>query len=335
MYEDFRSNCNEEVIIKIIGKTSLEYPMIDQQKLREILYLSFHNYNVLPIEKSLVASDVEDRIMMYLAVKKLDGLSAKTLKNYKLELFKLSNTIIKPVNLITTNDLRYYLAIRGKNLKSTSLSTVISYLKSFFDWMHQEEFIERDPTRKIKQPKKEKRLRHALTIDEIERLRDACNTVRQRALLETLYATACRLSEIKDLNIDDINFSTLTTRVIGKGNKERIVYLNAKSKLYLQKYLNTRTDKNSALFVSTKHPYGRLGVRAIEREISKIGEQAKIQKQIYPHILRHSFATHALASGMTLDIIQRILGHSDPATTQIYSALNDTAVQQEYKKLNF
>lgn len=328
-------NCSEEATIKILGKLSLEYPEIDQLKIRNILDAVLSNYDVLTKETSLVQSDLIDRAMMFIAVKKLDGLSEKTLYNYKLHLQRLNQYVLKPVNFITTTDIRMYLAQISKDKKQSTLATEISVLKSFFGWMHDEEIIEKNPMKKIKQPKVAKRLRSALTIEEVERLRDACSTSRERALLETLYSTACRLDEVVKLNKNDINFNTLSARVIGKGDKERIVYLSSKCKLYLEKYIYSRNDNCDALFVTSRRPHSRLGRRSIQKEIANIGIIANIEKPIYPHILRHSFATHALQSGMTLDTIQRILGHTDPSTTQIYSELNDSTVQQEYKKLNF
>lgn len=326
---------SEEVTIKILGKLSLEYPKLDQLKIRNILDEVLSNYDICTKEKSLVQSDLPEKATMYLTVKKLDGLSKKTLYNYKLHLEKFYEYVLKPVNFITTTDIRIYLAQISKDKKQSTLSTEISILKSFFGWMHDEEIIEKNPMKKIKQPKVSKRLRNALTIEEIELLRDVCKTTRQRALLETLYATACRLDEIVKLNKDDISFNTMSARVVGKGDKERIVYLSSKSKIYLEKYFHERIDSNEALFVTSRKPFKRLGGRSIQREINNLGKLARIEKSIHPHILRHSFATHALQSGMTLDTIQRILGHTDPSTTQIYSELNDSTVQQEYKKLNF
>jgi integrase/recombinase XerD len=327
----------EELIIKIIGKLSLEYPSLDQHKVREILYECINNYEITARETALVASDIPDRANMYLAVKKLDGLSEKTLYNYKLHLERFASIVVKPLSMITTNDIRVYLAMlsKSKDLKQTSMSTEISILKSFFGWLSDEEIIEKNPMKKIKQPKVSKRLRNALTIEEIELLRDVCKTTRERALLETLYATACRLDEIVKLDKKNISFNTMSVKVIGKGDKERIVYLSSKSKIYLEKYFHERIDSNEALFVTSRKPFKRLGGRSIQREINNLGKLARIEKSIHPHILRHSFATHALQSGMTLDTIQRILGHTDPSTTQIYSELNDSTVQQEYKKLNF
>ena len=328
-------NCNEEIIIKIVGKISLSYPGIEQLKLREILYEVFDKYETFTLETSLVASDLQDRIMMYLAVKKMEGLSDTTLYNYNLQLQRFANTVIKPVSIIKTNDIRMYLAYISGSMKSTSVCTQISMLKSFFAWLQVEEIIQVNPMVKIKAPKTEQRLRHALTIEELERLRDVCTTNRQRSLLEVLYCTASRLDEISKLNSLDLNFSTMSVDVIGKGNKERTVYLSSKAKIYVNKYLNERKDNNPALFVASKSPYKRLGHRSIEREIAELGKAAKLNKAIYPHILRHSFATHALAAGMSLDIIQKILGHSDPSTTQIYAENKISTVKFEYEKLNF
>lgn len=325
----------EELTIKLIGKLSLEFPGINQLKARDIINEVINSYEISPKETALVKSDIPERAMMYLASKKLEGLSKKTLYNYKLHLEKLNQYLPKPLNFITTTDIRIYLSKISKEMQQSSLSTEISILKSFFNWLHDEEIIEKNPMKKISQPKVAKRLRSSLSIEEIELLRDACKTTRQRALLETLYATACRLDEVEKLNINDINFNTMSVRVIGKGDKERFVYLSSKSKIYLEKYFKERIDNTPPLFVASKKPHKRLGRRSIEREINKIGQMARLEKSIYPHILRHSFATHALQSGMSLDTIQKILGHTDPATTQIYSELNDSTVQEQFRKLNF
>lgn len=325
----------EELVIKIIGKLSLEYPNLDQLKVRNILYECINDYEITTRETSLVASDIPDRINMYLAVKKLDGLSEKTLYNYKLHLKRFASIVIKPLSVITTNDIRLYLAMlsKSKNLKQTSMGGEISILKSFFSWLTDEEIIEKNPMKKIKNVKKEKRLRKSLTQEELELLRDSCKTVRQRALLEFLFSTGCRVSEISNTDIQDINWNKEELNVIGKGNKERTVFINAKAKLYLRKYLKEREHiDNPALFVASKKPYNRLGVRSIEKEINAIGKQAGFDKSIFPHLLRHTTATLALKSGMSLTSIQQLLGHDDPSTTQIYAETNNQDVKHEYNK---
>lgn len=329
-------NCNEEAVIKILGKLSLEYPQLEQLRIRDLIESVLNNYAISSKETSLVASDLLDKAMMFIAVKKLDGLSKKTLYNYKLQLQRFNDFVVKPVNFITTTDIRIYLAQISNGQKPSSIANKISVLKSFFGWLSDEEIIEKNPMKKIKQPKVSKRLRSALSVEEIELLREACKTTRQRAILETLYCTGCRLDEIVKLNKKDLDFNKMSTRVIGKGDKERIVYISSKAKIYLEKYFKERVDNCEALFVTSRKPANRLGRRSVEIEINTIGKLAGIQKTIYPHILRHSIATHALQSGtMSLYTIQRLLGHSSPATTQIYSELDDRTVQEQYRKLNF
>lgn len=324
----------EELVVKIIGKLSLEYPTLNQHKIREILYECINDYEITTRETALVVSDIPDRAAMYLAVKRLDGLSEKTLYNYKLHLERFASIVIKPLSIITTNDVRVYLAMlsRSRDLKQTTLATEISVLKSFFGWLFNEEYITKNPMTKIKSPKKEKRLRKSLNVEELERLRDACKTIRERAILEFLFSTGCRLSELTATNIKDIDWNTQSLHVIGKGNKERVVYFSPKAKIYLQKYLQTRTDNNPALFIASKKPYGRLGNRSIEREINKIAIRAGFDKAVFPHLLRHTMATLALQSGATLTTIQRLLGHEDPGTTEIYAEISDENVKDEYRK---
>lgn len=325
----------EELIIKVIGKLSLEYPDINQHKVRELLYECINGYEITARETALVASDIPDRATMYLAVKRLDGLSEKTLYNYKLHLERFASIVVKPLSIITTNDIRVYLAMlsKSKDLKQTSMATEISILKSFFGWLHDEEIIEKNPMKKIKQPKKEKRLRKSLTQEELELLRDSCKTTRQRAILEFLFSTGCRLEEMVNTNIEDIKWDKSELNVIGKGNKERTVYLNAKAKLYLKKYLEERKNRsNPALFICSKHPFGRLGNRSVEREINKIAKAAGFDKSIFPHLIRHTTATLGLQAGMSLTSIQHLLGHEDPSTTQIYAETSNSDVKYEYNK---
>ncbi|MCT8975481.1 tyrosine-type recombinase/integrase [Clostridium sp. CX1] len=325
-------NCNDELIIKCIGKISLEFPELDQLKLRRILEEAFYGYDVLSKETALVASDIEEKIQIYLAVKKLDGLSRKTLDSYELNLMSFANFIRKPIATVTTMDIRMYLAVRCKNLKGTTTNTHISTLKSFFGWLSNEEYIPKDPTKKIKHTKEPKRLRHALTEEEIELLRQACKTDREKALIEFLVSSGARLSEVIGVNKDKINWYEMSLNVIGKGNKERKIYFSIKAKILLQKYLSARKDECPALFVTGKYPHQRMGSRSVEREINNIAIRAGFDKSIYPHLFRHSFATHKLNSGMPLVILQKLMGHDSPETTLVYSEISEENIKHEYKK---
>ena len=328
------SIANDEVIIRMVGKLTLEFPDIDQLKVREIIEESLYKYDVVPVETGLVVSDVEDRLMIYLAVKKLDGLAKTTLKNYKDNILKFSNVLIKPIATVTTMDLRMYLANRCKNMKPTSTNEQIFILKSFFGWLYTEEYIPKNPTTKLKPTKTPSRLREALSTEEIEILRQKCNSIREKTLFEFTYSTGCRLTEIVSINKEDIDWNNKMLKVVGKGNKERVVCFNTKAKYLLKEYLLTRSDNNCALFVTSKYPINRLGGRSIEREIKNIADRANLGKAIYPHLLRHSIATHLLAGGMALHNVQQLLGHSDPKTTQIYAETSIENVVYEYKRIS-
>ncbi|MHB9925501.1 site-specific tyrosine recombinase/integron integrase [Clostridium botulinum] len=330
----YSSSSKEEVVIKLVGKLSLEFPEIDQRKVRTIAEEVLYKYRVLPEETGLVTSDIEEKLQIYLASKKLDGLSLKTLKNYQYNLAIFADHLRKPLGTITTMDLRMFLAVRCKNMKATSVNGQISILKSFFGWLHEEEYIPKNPAKKLKQTKEPKRLRHAMTEEEVELLRQASKTDREKALIEFLISTGCRLSEVVGVNKDDINWHEMSLNVIGKGNKERKVYFSTKAKILLKKYLLTREDNNEALFVTSKRPHSRLGGRSIQREIKKIAKRAEIDKSIYPHLFRHSFATCKINSGMPLPVLQHIMGHENPSTTQVYAQLSEENIKYEYKKIS-
>jgi integrase/recombinase XerD len=323
----------EEVVIRIVAAVAQIFA-VDPQKVREVIEEVLYDYDITPAQKALVVkSNMVNKILLYLAARKLDGLSDRTLEGYQRYLGKFSMVVQKDVEDITTMDIRRYLALYTRTgVKNSTISTITNILRGFFRWLEDEDYIVKSPCRKIKPIKTEKRLRKALTTEELELLRDGCRTYRQRALLEFFHSTGCRLEEVESVNISDIDWQNMQLRVIGKGNKERIVYLNAKAKIHLQKYLMTRLDSDEALFVTSKQPIKRLGRRSIEREFVKIGEQSKLGKNVYPHLLRHTMATHMLNSGADLGTVQAILGHEDASTTQIYAQLSNTNIEHQYRK---
>ncbi|WP_085829073.1 site-specific tyrosine recombinase/integron integrase [Clostridium massiliodielmoense] len=339
MFQEIKNNNNEEAVIKILGKLILEVPELEhdlnkQLKVRNVIEEVLYNYDVITKETTLATSDIEEKLQMFLAVKKLDGLSSLTLENYQREISKFGSIVFKPLNSVTTMDIRMYLALVNKNVKETTLSTKVSILKTFFGWLLNEEFILKDPTKKIKTPKVGKRLRNALTEEELETLRNNCNTLREKALLEFIFSTGCRLSEVYKLNIKNINWQDLSIKVTGKGNKERRVYFTIKSKLLLKEYLKSRKDDSSALFVTSKKPHNRLGRRSIQKEINNIAKRAGFDKSVFPHLLRHTFATVALNNNMPVTVIQKLMGHESVDTTMIYAELDNSTLKQEYKKLS-
>lgn len=227
-----------------------------------------------------------------------------------------------------------FLAILAKNfkLKNTSIETEKSILKSFFGWLEQEDYITKSPAKKLKPTKIDKKLRGSLTIEEVEILKESCKTLRERALVEFFYCTGCRLDEAYKLNRNDIDWQNMCVKVLGKGSKERIVPITAKAKIHIQKYLLSRTDDCEALFITERKPIHRMGHRAIQREIKKIGIRAGIKKNIYPHLIRHTTATIMLNNGAELAAVQNLLGHTDPGTTQVYLDVSNQYVQEQYRK---
>ena len=325
----------EIIIIKIMAELG-EIVDIEPKKMRAVLDESFNGYSVEKESYDLVVSDLKEKIKYFLASKKIDGVKMNTLYNYNLKLQHFADRVVKPCSMITTHDIRYYLALisQEKVLKESTMATNFSVLKSFFAWLSNEEIIDKDPMRKLKTPSLNKRnLRKALSGEELEKVRNACNTLREKALVEFLSSSGCRVSELQQLNILDLDLNERSVEVLGKGDKKRVVYFSPRAKLFIQEYIESRKDKNPALFVSERAPYPRLGVRAIQLEIKRLGEEAKLNRKVHPHLLRHTFATLALNSGMDITVIQSILGHESVATTQIYATMNKDHIKSEYRKL--
>lgn len=288
-------------------------------------------YDIRPAQLPGAHPDIRDKIKLYLAAKKLEGLSPLTLNGYQIELRIFATSINKPVDQITTADLRVFLG-QFDHLKLSSLSKRLSVLKSFFGWLTEEEIIPRDPTKRIKPPKTEQLLPKYLTIEELEMLREACETPRERALIEVLYATGCRLSEVQVLNRQDIDWQRNSVKAYGKGSKEREVYFSWKALYHLKKYLKTRNDAHPALIVTERRPVNRLSCRGIQRAVKIIAKRSGIQKNISPHVLRHTFATLTLNNGADLVAVQSLLGHANPSTTQVYAHLTANRRREQYQK---
>lgn len=333
-----KKDYTDQLINSILGKLTLEYDIFKTPKkqieLREILEIELYKYNIGTKETSLTITNAENKIPLFLAVKKLEGMSDKTLKNYKYELQKFSDFMPKAVEEITHNDVRMYLITRCKDIKETSKATKIYILKAFFQWLLEEEYVDKNIMDKIKTPKIPKRLREGLALEQIELLREACKTPRQRAIFELFITSGIRVSELSSLNIKDLNLNDLSAKVIGKGNKERKFLFTPKAKILIQQYLETRNDESPALFVSKKIPYNRLSTRAIQIEIKAIRTNSGIDEDVFPHKLRHSFCEIKANSGMSMTVLQKLMGHGNLSTTERYYTINDDVVKGEYKKLS-
>ena len=280
-------------------------------------------------------SNLPRRVEAFLAAKRIDGCRPKTIKGYRERLKLFMTQCSKPVQQITTDDLREYLAylVDERHLMDNSVQAHINTLRSFFSWLVDEDNIRKSPMRKIKALKSDKLLsRHSLSAGQLELVRDGCRGYKEKALVEFLVSSGCRVSEVAGLRVDDIDWRDRKCKVIGKGNKERTVYFSVRAKLMLQLYIAERRG-GEALFASSRAPYEPLTDRGIEKMISKLGKRIGMERPLYPHLMRHTFASHALNCGMELTIIQHLLGHSDPKTTLIYAEIDPIRVQYEYNRM--
>ncbi|TFB24068.1 integrase [Filobacillus milosensis] len=268
----------------------------------------------------------------YEADKRIEGYSLSTLNAYQLQT-KLLVKYLGDINVkdITTELLKQYLSDSGKDLKPSSLSHRIRFIRSLFRWTHETGIINSNPASKIKEPKVGKRIPKFLTEKEIEHLRDACLSPMEKALFEFMFSTGCRIGEIVSLDRNAINWGSYSAIVRGKGDKEREVYFNTRCDIWLNNYLNTRSDNDPAIFVTERSPH-RMSIAQMRYIIKRISERAGINKTIYPHQLRHSYATHLLNNGAPIDVIQSLLGHEKSETTRIYAQLSGELRKAFYKK---
>lgn len=336
METNFYRNCNDEIMVKLIGKLTMEMPHLEvdiqeQLKVKKVIEEVLYNYEVTSRETALTTSDLDGKINYFLATKKLEGLSPRTIKNYEYTLRKLQNVFYKPVSTITTADIKMLMYSEAEKKSPSSMNTFMTPIRLFFQWLQNEEFIIKNPCASIKPVKEPKRMRKPLTEEQVEILRDCMLTRRERAILEFFLSTGCRLSEVLNVKIKEVDFVNKTLLVIGKGNKERRVYFTERCKRSLLKYLKSREDNSEFLFVTDRKPNRKISSRGMQVIINKIQMKSGLELHIHPHIFRHTFATHALNSGMKLEVVQAILGHEDAATTQIYAKLNQSSIEHSYR----
>jgi site-specific recombinase XerD len=306
-------------------------PDVEADKLSVRLEEVLSNYEIQRRTLKDIENDLAEKIEMYLSARAVEGLSDLTLQGAEGELKRFTEYINKPAVQITTADIRKYLASDKEWMMST-VDNKLSKIKTFFGWLVREEMLLRDPSAKIKPPKKPKRLPKALNIEELELVRESCETLRERALMEVMYSTGCRLSEIMNMKINDISGTEMSAKVIGKGDKERVVYLTPKAMYHLRKYLENRNDGCEYLFVTDHKPARKMANRTIERIIDKIQSRAKISKKLTPHVFRHTAATLMMENGADLADVQQILGHENPSTTLVYAHVSEERKKQAHKR---
>lgn len=275
----------------------------------------------------------EEAIQKFISSKKIEGCSDKTIKYYLNTLKSVLVSIDKPVKFISTDDLRNYISgYQGSSgVSNVTIDNIRRILSSFFKWLEDESYIFKSPVKRIHKVKCEQVVKEAISDEQLVSLKDACTTARDLALIEILSSTGIRVGELVKLNICDINFNERSCIVLGKGNKQREVYFDAKTKIHLSEYLKNRKDDNSALFVSLNDPHNRLTISGIEYIVKKIGEKCNIKK-VHPHKFRRTLATFAIDKGMPIEQVQKLLGHVKIDTTLHYAIVNQNNIKISHRK---
>lgn len=283
-----------------------------------------YDYEIKKKETALVVYNYQlpQLAQMFLVCKTIEGFSEGTLYNYTRHLNNFFFALQKAPEQITSNDIRVYLYKyqQERGITNRSLDKVRSCLASFYSWMHTEGYIEKNPMLAVNKIKYEKKPKKPCTQTDLEYLRMACNTPKQKAILEVLYSTGCRVSELTALKKEDVNWQEKSVHLFGKGKKHRVSFLNAKAEVALKEYLNSRKDDNEWLFVSDRKPYNQMHRSGIEKIIRQMTERASdnVNKNVTPHTMRRTLATTMVANNASIVSVQKILGHENINTTMTY-----------------
>lgn len=302
------------------------------KKLQQVLEHALFQYEII---EAVAPSndDSENLVNIFIAAKRIEGCSEKTLKYYQTTIDAMINAINKSVRHIQTEDLRFYLTQYQKKNQSSrvTIDNIRRILSSFFAWLEDEDHILKSPVRRIHKVKTGTNIKETYNDEELEKMRDNCTELRDLAIIDMLASTGMRIGEMVLLNRIDINFAERECVVFGKGDKERLVYFDARTKLHLQNYLDSRIDNNPALFVTIRAPYKRIQIGGIEVRLRKIGKMLGITK-MHPHKFRRTLETMAIDKGMPIEQLQQLLGHKRIDTTLQYAMVKQSNVKIAHKK---
>ena len=303
------------------------------EKLKKVLIKCMNDYEIIQSTNCDKEIQNEKLIDTFLSAKKIEGCSEKTLNYYKNTIQTTLNVINKDIKQITTDDLRNYLTkYQNENKVSrVTVDNVRRILSSFYTWLEDEDYIIKSPVRRIHKVKTSKIIKETYSDESLESMRDSCDNLRDLAIIDLLASTGMRVGEMVLLNREDINFNERECVVFGKGDKERIVYFDARTKIHLQNYLESRFDSNKALFVSLKAPHNRLKIGGVEVMVRKLGNKLNINK-VHPHKFRRTLATMAIDKGMPVEQLQRLLGHQRIDTTLQYAMVKQSNVKISHRR---
>ena len=320
----------------ITGVMQQMLPYLDNAQLiqlRHVMEQMLFHYEVTGVEVKPEKDDSNDLIAMFIAAKRIEGCSEKTLKYYQTTIDAMVTSLEKNVRHILTEDLRTYLTDYQEKHQSSrvTIDNIRRILSSFFSWLEDEDYIIKSPVRRIHKVKTASSIKETYSDEELEMMRDNCEELRDLAMIDMLASTGMRVGEMVLLNRNDINFTERECKVFGKGDKERVVYFDARAKLHLREYLDSRTDDDPALFVTLRAPHQRLQIGGIELRLREMGKRLNISK-VHPHKFRRTLATMAIDKGMPIEQLQRLLGHQRIDTTLQYAMVKQSNVKTAHRK---
>lgn len=318
----------EEKLVNILNEMA-EYLSVPQmKKLQEVL---LDNLSDTSAQKENIENS--EYLKLFLDAKRIEGCSERTLQYYKVTVEQMLKRISTPIRKMTTDEIRTYLVEyqqRGGCSKVT-IDNIRRNISSFFSWLEEEDYILKSPMRRIHKIKTKTVVKEVISDENMEKMRDACDEMRDLAIIDMLYSTGMRVGELVRLNIEDVNMEQRECVVFGKGDKERRVYFDAKAKIHLMEYLASRTDNNPALFVSLDGRHKRLEISGVEIRLRQLGRKLSLDR-IHPHKFRRTMATRAIDKGMPIEQVQKILGHSQIDTTMQYAIVNQNNVKNSHQR---
>ena len=322
----------QQIIESIIQQMLQHLDNVQLQRLKSVLEHELFDCEI----KTQAKRDEDDGNQLldsFITAKRIEGCSEKTLKYYRTTIENMIEAVGKSVRHIQTEDLRTYLTnYQQKNSPSrVTIDNIRRILSSFFSWLEDEDYIIKSPVRRIHKVKTATNVKETYTDEDLEKMRDNCVELRDLAIIDMLASTGMRIGEMVLLNKADIDFNERECVVFGKGDKERVVYFDARTKIHLRNYINSRTDENPALFVTLRSPFERIKIGGIETRLRKMGKELEIEK-VHPHKFRRTLATMAIDKGMPIEHLQQLLGHKRIDTTLQYAMVKQSNVKQAHRK---
>ena len=323
----------KEQLISLVQQQMLPYLNNEQlSKLRAAMEYCLHGLEITATDQPQ-EQEQPNAVAAFIAAKRIEGCSEKTLTYYRKTIEAMTAGIGKTPQQITTDDIRQYLTAYQVQRKSSkvTIDNIRRILATFYSWLEDEDYIVKSPVRRIHKVKTAKTIKDTYTDEALELMRDNCGTLRDLAIIDLLASSGMRVGEMVALNRDDINFNERECVVFGKGSKQRRVYFDARTKIHLQNYLDSRTDSDPALFVTLRAPFQRLQIGGVEVRLRELGKRLLIPK-VHPHKFRRTLATSAIDKGMPIEQVQQLLGHQKIDTTMHYAMVKQQNVKLAHRK---